>query len=319
MLDFQTIKNITVGAAEIWQEKDGVHFTKCTHQQIKEWKKIDPPCIYENNVFATTGVRLDFHTDSPYVEVEVAQGNKYEVKINDVLTHQFVNPGRGAFSFRFDLKNNGESSHVVLVLPCHDNGGVITSISIKEGASIIPHTFDKKILFLGDSITQGWEAHFNSLSFAYLISDHFNAESIIQGIGTSRFEPTTVLDIGFKPEIVFVAYGTNDFGHLSSLEELKDNAHNYLLKVKQVYPHSKIYVISPIWRTDEDVVYRMGSFYDCNNTIKSVAKALSLPIIDGEKLVPPHKKFMADCLHPNDLGFSIYALNLLRIISKDIK
>ena len=315
MIEFQTIKNITVGAAEIWQEEDGVHFTKCNKQQIQAWEKIEPACIL-NNVLATTGVRLDFHTNSPFVEVQVARGNKYEVKIDDVLTHQFVNPSNGTFSFRFDLKNNGENSHVVLVLPCHDDGGVITSMTIQEGALITPHTFDKKILFLGDSITQGWESQFNSLSFAYLVSDFLNANSIIQGIGSSRFEPTTVFDIGFNPDIVFVAYGTNDFGHLDSLDELKTNAYDYLEKVKQIYSNAQIYVISPIWRTNEDIIYKMGSFYDCNNAIKETTKALNLCVIDGEKLVPPHTQFMADCLHPNDLGFSVYALNLLRIITK---
>ena len=152
-----------------------------------------------------------------------------------------------------------------------------------------------------------------------MVSDFFNAESIIQGLGSSRFEPTTALPIDFKPEMVFVAYGVNDFGHLSTLDELKNNAKNYLEKVKQLYANAKIYVISPIWHANHETNARMGSFSDCTNAIKDAAKALSLSVIDGEKLVPPNKKFLTDGLHPNDLGFTLYALNLLRILANDIK
>ncbi len=315
MLDFKALKSITVGAVEIWQEDDGVHFSKCSEAQLEKWAKADPPCILDN-AKATTGIRLDFYTNSCFVEVEASQGNKFEVIIDGVLTHQFLRENDGVFTFKFNLKADGKQSHVVITLPSHNPAGVIKSVKTEDGATVTPHKFDKKILFLGDSITQGWDAKFDSLSFPYLISDFFNAESIIQGIGTSRFEPSTVIDFGFKPDIIFVAYGTNDFGHLNSLGELTANEESYLKKVTELYQGAKIYLISPTYRTDFDFKAKMGSsFEDCCNAVISTAKRLGLTVIDGDKLLPHNDKFLADYLHPNDLGFCIYALNLLKSIS----
>ena len=37
------------------------------------------------NAKATTGVRLDFHTNSKFIKVKLGSFGKYEVKVNEVL------------------------------------------------------------------------------------------------------------------------------------------------------------------------------------------------------------------------------------------
>ena len=316
MLDFETIKKITVGAVDIWQDESGVHFSKCTKEQHSEWAKIDPPCIYDNTL-ASTGVRFDFHTNSPFVEVETSSGNKFEVKINGVLMHRFTRSEGEPIKFKIDL--DGKENHIVIYMPSHNPCGVIKSVSIADGASITPHSFDKKFLFLGDSITQGWDSKYDSLSFAYLISEFFNAESVIQGIGTACFEPTVVYDMGFDPEVVFVAFGTNDFGQRLSFDLLKSRAQGYLEKIKNLYSKSKIFVITPIWRVDYDIITKAGDFESCKKAVGDCARSLGLTVVNGDKLVPPNRDFMADYWHPNDLGFTVYAINLLREIVKSVE
>ena len=43
-----------------------------------------------NNAIATTGVRLDFHTDSDFVHISLSSVGKYEVKIDGVFKDQFI-------------------------------------------------------------------------------------------------------------------------------------------------------------------------------------------------------------------------------------
>ena len=65
-----------------------MHFGKCTKEQVAAWKKIDFTPF--NNAIPMTGVRLDFHTDSDYVKILLGIDGKYEIKIDGVLTEQYL-------------------------------------------------------------------------------------------------------------------------------------------------------------------------------------------------------------------------------------
>ncbi len=308
-LSFEQINTLVVGAVEIWEEENGLHFGKCTKEQILAWKEIDPTLF--NNAIPTTGVRLDFHTDSDYVKMLLGADGKYEIKIDGVLKEQYICTEKNR-EITIVLGERGKEKHVVFSLPSHLRAGVILGIEIADGSYVKKHAFDRKILFVGDSITQGYKAVYDMCSYAYQISDYLNADSVIQGIGGSFFAPSTVLPTGYQPNIVFVAYGTNDFTRLKTIVELEKNAESYISKLQSLYADAKFFVISPIWRMDEHQTREMGEFKACCDCIKLVAKRLGAEIIDGDTLIPHFSEFMADDLHPNDLGFTAYALNALK-------
>lgn len=311
--DLELVKKVVVGAVDVWLDCDGFHFSKCSKKQLLAWENISSHLLMRAQ--ATTGVRFDFYTDSTYLNLETASGERYEVIVDEIIYHQFVKTADEKLNFSVNL-GNSTMKHVVVVLPSHSNG-VIRSITIDDDAKIERRIFDRKLLFLGDSITQGWESNFDCLSYAYQVSEFLNAESVIQGIGSACFEPETVMDIGFVPDTIFVAYGTNDFVCRDSLLEIRKNVENFLRNLKKVYNHSSIFVISPIWRTDYDTPSKCGNFKDCCALIKLVAQKNGLRIIDGDKLVPHHVNMFADHVHPNDLGFSKYTINLLKLINKE--
>ena len=312
-LSFEKIKEISVGAVEIWQETDGVYFGKCTKDQIAVYAECAPWLVA--NAKATTGCKLDFHTDGSALILKVNDGGRYEIKINErLLISQKGEADGDGFCFRLPLGNEGEWKRVTVSLPMHGAGGVIRSVEIENASAVVRHAFDRKFLFLGDSITQGWNAEFGAFAHTNLIGDFFNAETVNQGVGGAFFEAKTVLPIGFAPDTVFVAFGTNDFNRFQTLQEIEDRAAEYFSRVKALYSRAKIFVVSPIWRMDEETPRAAGKFSDCQRAIKETAKRCDLEIIDGEKLVPPQAKLMADDLHPNDLGFTLYALNLLKAL-----
>ena len=202
-LSYKQIKSITVGAMQIWENVDGVHFCKMLPSQLDAYALIDN-FIY-GNAKTSTGVRLDFWTDSQWVKFRPTITGRYEVKVDGILTdHRFSSAGEDTL---ITVSNNEKLHRVTIHLPCHNSIAGIKLLEIDDGSVARPHEFSRKFLFLGDSITQGWNSETETLSYAYQVSDHFNAESVIQGVGGSFFEPTT-LDRGeFEPDTVFVAFG----------------------------------------------------------------------------------------------------------------
>ena len=306
---FEEIRAASFGAAEIWEEGGALCFSKTPADQTEAWRKAAEWIV--PNVQATTGIRLDFHTDSPEAAIETAGGVKYEVLIDGLLAYQFkVGADDRLFSFALP-----EGEHrVTVVLPSHGEPGRIRSVETAEGACFVPHRHREKILFLGDSITQGWNSVYDSLSFAWQVTLAREAESVIQGIGGAFFLPESVTDFGFRPDLVVAAWGTNDFGFFSSADVLAERAERTFSRIKALYGNARIYAVTPIWRRDERTDRAMGSFALCRETIRAAAEAQGIAVLDGYAMVPHRDEFMADDVHPNDLGFSQYAAHLLRAI-----
>ena len=309
----EQIKSIAVGAVCCLEEEKGLLFTKYTPRQLSVWQEEAPELV--DNVTASTGIRLDFHTDSEFVIFQVSGGKKYELRIDGALTHRFLlEESQVENDFRVQLGKPGEMKHLVFSLPSHLPPARICGVTLEDGAHLQPHKFDRKLLFLGDSITQGWNSAFDTLSYAYQVSDALNAESVIHGIGGSFYEPAALADLQWSGDTVVVALGTNDFDRFDTLEEIATRARNYLQTVKTRFAPAKIHVITPIWRQDWQKPKTCGSFAQCRETIRLAAEELGLQVIDGWELMPHFPEFMADPVHPNDLGFAQYAKNLLKYL-----
>ena len=313
-LSSEKIRSLTTGAVGITETGEGLAFAKCTSAQLDAFREAAPWIV--PNVEATTGVRLDFGTDSPFVRVRTVQGDKFEILVDGMLTGQYLMNDARDFTVRLP---EGCRHRVTVTLPSHGTPGVIAGVELADGAMVGRPIYDTKMLFLGDSITQGWNTRFDSQSFAYLISRHYHAESVIQGVGGAFFCPPTVPDpdaVGFVPDTVIVAYGTNDWSFVPSAEKLRENAGESLRRVKEYYPGARIFVLTPIWRADEGEDRPMGPFPLCRAVVREEAEKAGLRVIDGSALVPPRMEYMADAVHPNDLGFAHYALNLIREMEK---
>ena len=312
-LSKETIRGLTVGAAEIWEEHGCLCFSKTTAEQTAAWVAYAPRL--EERVRATTGVRLDFITDSPFLRVVTAGGRKFEVLVDGLLSERYY-PAPGDPSFESKIGEGGEN-RVTLVFPSHGEAGRIASVSVADGASVRPVSFRRRFLFLGDSITQGWNAAYDSQSFAWLLSLWADAESINQGVGGGVFIPETVTDFGYRPDTVFVEFGTNDFASGRTADRLRETASESFSRVASIYRDARIYAITPTWRTDGEKPRALGSFDDCRRIVAGAAEEAGISVIDGYSLYPHKDLYMADSVHPNDLGFAHYAANIFRILIAD--
>ena len=312
-LTFAEIRSLTHGADHMTEEEDGLHFHKCTAEQEKAWQEVDHE-YYFDRVRATCGIRLETETDAEAITFSAPSGNKFEIWINGLFYRQILMDelrGKGEIP---TVKLGEGVKKVMLALPSHSTG-VLSAVSLDGATFFRPVCYEKKILFIGDSITQGWNSQYDTLSFAYRTATALGMDFQICGVGGGRYIPETFDRVASDPDIIVIAYGVNDFNSRSRKEEdIVPNVRRYLDRVKQTYGDRRVVVLTPIWLCKKDAEWngRMRS------SIANVAIEKGFEVVDGETLFPKNPAFYSDgYLHPNDLGFSIYAERLIGYFRKE--
>ena len=317
--DFDLIKSITVGAVRVWEEPDGVHFSRFTEEEEAGWYTCTK--VLGDRSRSLCGIRLDFKTDASEVAFMLTSGNSVDVWLNGVYNR----------SLKFaDVREAGETevriplvdqlgtplaeTRVTLWLPCH-GGGALGFLDAVGATYIRPLTYRHHILFLGDSITQGWNSARESMSFASRVTRFYDADSLNCSVGGGYFSTATIGRNGYSPEMIVVAYGTNDFARSESPESLRENCAAYLDKVKTLYPNVPVFVVTPIFRHDHDD-RKSGSFAGVRKAVAAEAAARGMHVIDGFSLFPTDEYYFWDKVHPNESGFAEYALALLPQLQK---
>ena len=208
----------------------------------------------------------------------------------------------------------------------------------------------KKVLFLGDSITEGAGASSLEKRFTDVFARKTGLEIKNYGIGGTRIarkrRPSAVpafddcfLDrlerMDGEADLVVIFGGTNDFGHGDAPLGEPDSEDEYtfygamrhlLRRAIQKYPEARIVVLTPLHRTSECVtVNEIGlptnPLKDYVDAEIEVAREFSVPVLDlwsvsgiQPRIPEQCKAFSADGLHPNDRGHERVADCLIRFL-----
>ena len=248
--------------------------------------------------------RSDYHID-------IASSRRFyffDVFVDGVMVQHFghdnIKEARSTVKVKL-----GEGKHrVAIYFPCLAEARIY-NVQLDDGAVIEPVVKSRRMICYGDSITQGYDAQYSSQTYANLIADKLDAELIDQGIGGEIFRPELLdEELDFAPDIITVAYGTNDWSG-QERERTVTNANAFYAKLRALYPSAKIFALTPIWRADDDRVTKVGTFAEGVQIVKDAASAQEgVVIVDGARMVPHLREVMADkYLHPNDYGFKFYA------------
>jgi len=320
-LNFKQLKPLFTGAASFGEENGYLKLCRYTKKQMEFYKRTSDRNFLRAG--ASAGIILDFNTDSTnlsfncktirasslqmgYIDIYVNGKLKVHEGKNDADENEII----------FDLKMPVGNKRVTIYFPCLFSSQ-IKYFKIDKDSYIEKINKDKKFMFFGDSITQGYISEFPSLSYANLIGSRFNAEIMNQAIGGEYFDATHLDDtLEFTPDVIFVAYGTNDW---NSEKDITKNATEYFDRLTDLYPNAKIIDILPIWRTDIEIKNetRKYSFDTARSYIKEVcSKYQNITVLDGFDYVPHFKNFYFDHVHPNELGYSYYADALEKDINK---
>lgn len=169
----------------------------------------------------------------------------------------------------------------------------------------------EKVLWLGDSITQGYGPLRSAHTYVSVANRLLNYDIINQGIGGYIYDKNSLMKMdGYKPDKIIVALGTNQYG----TETMKD-IEEYYEVLTDIYKNIPILCITPLWRGDNpEGIETLITF--CEKIKDIVKKYDQITVVEGFKLVPHLPEYYLDNLHPNQLGAELYGRNLVSEIER---
>lgn len=322
-LTFDQIKSACSGAVTVTQEDDLIHFYRM-HPAQREAILARSEVFYKRSN-ATAGVKLDFRTDSTslfldmnaspstmsFFAVDIIVNGKLIGSV-DNFSHEklpvfFAEKAYqyGDFSGRFDL---GPGEKTVRV---HLPWGPVASIrelSLDDGATFVPAVPEKKVLFYGDSITQGMNCLHPSDTYTARIADALGMAEYNKAIAGTRSSPhITAVREEFTPDVIVVAYGTNDWTG-STTDEFRRDYRAMHEDIQKNYPGVPVFALTPIFRYQMNECRVMGAFCKVAPIIQEIcADFPNVTVIDCFPFIRHDRLCFGDgTLHPNAKGFDYY-------------
>lgn len=306
------------GAVRFEVSEDGfVSFFRFTEKQEAYYRETNPD--FYKKTFATSNIRIEFLTDAD--EISFAYRTKKASSRRFCFIDLFVDGVMIAHHGENDCEDTAGTATFALPAGTHTVtiylpglfGLELGNLTLSDGATVTPVAKSRKMLIFGDSITQGYDAVYPSQSYANLIADMLHATAVNQGIGGEIFNPGLIDgEVGFTPDIITVAYGTNDYSKRTRAD-MTAAANEFYRRLREAFPTARIFALLPIWRGDTKTkVSAVGSFEEAKAIVRAAAEAAGATVLDGNTFVPHLPEFFSDkYLHPNDFGFKFYADGVL--------
>ena len=172
---------------------------------------------------------------------------------------------------------------------------------------------NEKVLWLGDSITQGYGPLRSYQTYVSVANRVLNYDILNQGIGGYVYDKNSLMKMeGYNPDKIIVALGTNQYGDDNGPQVVSE----YYETLIGIYGEDiPILVITPLWRGDNlEGVPTLEKF--CATIREIVGKYKNIKVVDGFKMVPHLEEYYIDNLHPNGLGTEVYGRNLVEEIRR---
>jgi len=309
-------------------EAGDVCFHRFTDVQTAYYKKvgIEQNLNYDERAAASSGITLEMITDSGILGLNFTLRAAcrpfaaFDCYVDGVLYDHWYTEELFWNVACFDLP---AGTHRVQVFFPWSAITDLKRVVLTDGASALPVSKDLKILAFGDSITQGYIGKHPSMNYVNHYARELNAECINQAIGGYYFDKET-LDPAmkrFSPDLITIAYGTNDFTVFGSRETIEKNCREFLDKLCEIFPDAKILGILPIHRNDSrnEARNKMNDFKldDTRTLLAEIYAGYTGVTVLPDNFFPKHNDFFApDNLHPNDLGFTFYGQAVTAAIRK---
>ena len=323
--DADLIRKITNGAVKIEEQAGKLAFQRFTEEQRAVYDD-NPP--FRNKTYADSGINFEFVTDAKGLRLKGHAATAstrffyyFDVVVDGVLVAHAGHESCEAdpdFDLEVEL-GEGQRKRVTVYFPCLAQIG-LEEFALADATAVEPVKRSRRILCLGDSITQGYDTHYPSLAYTNQLADLLDAEVVNKAIGGDRFNPAlAALPDAGKFDLIVTGYGTNDWRH-HTRTKLENDSREFFVNLRRSYPEVPIVAVLPIWRSNWDLVTEVGTFADAARIIRKSAEGIDgVTLVDGTKLTPRLMNFYSDGLHPNEFGFMFYARNLYAEIPEALK
>lgn len=312
LLSNEELKKIYFGAYEFEETEEGyLQAFQYSKKQV-EYFKVASDFWYERST-SSTAKTLEFTTSATKLSFEYkmiwkSSLDSFELMVDGLITNiEYVESLNDEGRLEWELPE-GEKS-VVVYLPI-DATVLLRNFTID--AAVKPAVKGEKVLWLGDSITQGYGPLRSSCSYVSVANRLLNYDIINQGIGGYIYDKKSLMKMeGYQPDKIIVALGTNQYGD-PDMTPIKE----YYERLMEIYGNDiPVICISPLWRGDsvEGIPVLMRF---CQEVKEIAGQYKNVRIIDGMKLVPHLPEYFLDKLHPNCLGCEVYGRNLVEELRK---
>lgn len=304
-----------------------LHLHRFTESQMKTYGAEDEGWALRAN--ASASAVFDMVTDSEFITVKLDlypgsshHWGSFDLYVDGVFTDSRHLGDLGIKLVAFPLPV-GEH-RITLYFPWSLQT-VVNEVLVSDGATIQPVERKCKILAFGDSITQGYITKFTSLSYVNHVARQLDAEIVNQGIGGYYFNETTIdrSITAYAPDVITVAYGTNDYSRYDDREAFIRGSGAYIRKLASLFPDAKIVGILPFYRNDQNhqvrKLYRDYSLDEARQILRGFYGECENGYVVAETGIGHiPEMFAADYLHPNELGFTVLAQGLVPALQEII-
>ena len=155
----------------------------------------------------------------------------------------------------------------------------------------------------------GTHTEYTSLSYANRLAAYFGWDMLNQAVAGYWFDGKWVDGkIDFKPELITVAFGTNDWYIDDGIEAFERESRAFFEKMTKEFPNVPIAAILPVWRVNIDTP-KSVTLRELSQKLADVAAEFdNVHVIDAFGFIPHLPEFYADDgVHPNALGHAEYA------------
>lgn len=283
----------------------------------------------------TSGGRLRFITDSPYVALVAQMPDKvnfshmpqtaisgFDLYVGGRFYSAFIPPEQMEDSFSSVVRFRNEAKkNITINFPLYNNVENLY-IGLKKGSCFEKaedYRSGKKIVYYGSSITQGGCVSRSGLAYPAIISNEIDCDYINLGFsGSALGEKEMAEYIGRLNPDIFVL----DYDHNAPNEEHLRNTHEAFFKTfRNICPETPVIIISAPnfkydyfdWKARREIIKQTY-----NNAVSNRDK--NVYFIDGEQLwgIDNWDSCTVDGTHPNDLGHFKMAKAILPTIKKII-
>ena len=305
------LQDIWFGAYSFEETEDGwLQAFQYTKAQMEYFRSAFD--FWYDRSMATTAKTLEMTTDAENISFEykftwTGSQDSFELAVDGLITEiRYVKdlPEEG----KLEWKLPEGKKDVIIYLPAD---ATVELRNCEIDGAYTPAKKNEKVLWLGDSITQGYGPLRSAMTYVSVANRILNYDIINQGIGGYIYDKKSLMKMdGYTPDKIIVALGTNQFG----CETMKD-VEEYYETLTGLYGETPVLCVTPLWRGDvPDGFPTLKRF--CENVKQIAGKYPNVKIVDGFTLVPHLPEYFRDNLHPNELGCETYGRNLVKEIRK---
>lgn len=308
----KSLQKYVYGVYQTKIEKGYLGFYHYDDKQMDYLLNRDASFWYPRSKFSSS-VTLEFKTKSTFIS--------FDYKIVEVGSYDSVDVYVNSFPYQV-VKADGLGNKGTLSFSLPEGDKKITvyfpidlNLQIKNFVTEQPLRKIKKshkVLWLGDSITQGYGTFLTGETYVNVANRTLNYDILNQGIGGYIFDSKILTKMdGYTPDKIIVSFGTNHY----KADDFLGQVSAYFKQLNAIYKDIKTLVITPIFRCDDGSDLEKLKW--AGKEIERICSAYSnVAVVNGFTLVPNLAQYFFDGLHPNALGANYYGKNLVEFIKK---